>query len=266
MASCNDPSITYLNSFGYNVVRLPRAGIEPMDVLGRDGSLEKLGRLSTVWSTSEAEPAVRGPDLVTAIEGQRTKKLDLSVGLHMLTSIVQGFTGQAPRLDGAYKRARHIEFAFTNVYSRSVAPLEVGRYLAKGDLDISNPVVTRYFLDEDLQAFLITETLQSDSILVTAMDAQGQELALEIPALQSAVGGSLEVNRHAGGVTTLQFKGKNPIVFGFKVFAFAYSDGKWKLEGAKPSGALAFSTDPSDPAEMAEGVLLNSTGWVRLNR
>ena len=32
MAKVKDPSITYLNSLGYNVVKLPRAGIEPMDV------------------------------------------------------------------------------------------------------------------------------------------------------------------------------------------------------------------------------------------
>src|ERR1700722_5255378 len=31
-----DPSVTYLNKLGYNVVKLPRTGIEPMDVIGRD--------------------------------------------------------------------------------------------------------------------------------------------------------------------------------------------------------------------------------------
>ena len=29
MAKKKDPSITFLNKFGYNVIRLPRTGIEP---------------------------------------------------------------------------------------------------------------------------------------------------------------------------------------------------------------------------------------------
>ena len=31
-----DPSITFLNKFGYNVIKLPRTGIEPLDVIGRE--------------------------------------------------------------------------------------------------------------------------------------------------------------------------------------------------------------------------------------
>jgi len=30
--ACKDPSITFLNKFGYNVVKLPRTGIEPARV------------------------------------------------------------------------------------------------------------------------------------------------------------------------------------------------------------------------------------------
>ena len=38
-----DPSVTYLNKLGYNVVKLPRTGIEPMDVIGRDQTVQWLG-------------------------------------------------------------------------------------------------------------------------------------------------------------------------------------------------------------------------------
>ena len=52
MARCKDPALNYLNREGYNVVKLPRAGLEPMDVLGRDGrSLERLGKLQRIWTS-----------------------------------------------------------------------------------------------------------------------------------------------------------------------------------------------------------------------
>ena len=32
MAKKKDPSVTFLNRFGYNVIKLPRAGIEPLEL------------------------------------------------------------------------------------------------------------------------------------------------------------------------------------------------------------------------------------------
>ena len=59
--ACSDPSLTYLNGFGYNVIRLPRKGIEPLDVLGRDQSLEKLGALPDIVLSTVAAPRYKGP-------------------------------------------------------------------------------------------------------------------------------------------------------------------------------------------------------------
>ena len=36
MPKKKDPSVTFLNKFGYNVVKLPRVGIEPLDLIGMD--------------------------------------------------------------------------------------------------------------------------------------------------------------------------------------------------------------------------------------
>ena len=49
MPWCEDKAITYLNKFGYNVIKLPRAGIEPLDVLGRDRVVQPLGTAAQFW-------------------------------------------------------------------------------------------------------------------------------------------------------------------------------------------------------------------------
>ena len=57
-----DPSITFLNKYGYNVVRLPRTGIEPMDIVARDEQdILNLGPLSKVWSSPIPEPQPKPP-------------------------------------------------------------------------------------------------------------------------------------------------------------------------------------------------------------
>jgi hypothetical protein len=50
MAVCKDPLRTSLNDKGYNVILLPRQGIEPMDVLGKEDT-RRIKALN-VWERS----------------------------------------------------------------------------------------------------------------------------------------------------------------------------------------------------------------------
>ena len=68
MLRCHDPRLTYLNDLGYNVVRLPRKGINPLGVLGRDGkSLSYLGTLDQIWRvrTRLQSPAIQARFLIS---------------------------------------------------------------------------------------------------------------------------------------------------------------------------------------------------------
>jgi hypothetical protein len=77
MALCIDPAVTYLRGFGFNVVRLPRASIQALDLLGQaDGPLIRLGPLSDVWKTEKPEPKAR-PDETVDIKAQSGAKLKL---------------------------------------------------------------------------------------------------------------------------------------------------------------------------------------------
>ena len=61
MAFCEDPSLTYLNRLGYNVVRLPRTGLVPLDVLGSEDGRppEHLAALPAIWQSPLSKPAVQ---------------------------------------------------------------------------------------------------------------------------------------------------------------------------------------------------------------
>ena len=76
MGVCKDPRLTYLNSIGFNVVKLPRADVQPLEVLGRDDkSLDNLGRLSTHWKSSVPEPKAAPPSPAANINGQKTDRI-----------------------------------------------------------------------------------------------------------------------------------------------------------------------------------------------
>ena len=266
--ACKDPSITFLNRFGYNVVRLPRTGIEPMDLLGKDKSMELLGKLSAVWKSTVAAPVPSVPQAAVDVQGKQSDQLELSIGLKILANALKGFGASVPSLDFAFKKARKIQFTFTNVTSTSVAPLDAGNYLAGGDLNTTNPVVRRYLLDEDdtdAQAYLIFDVLKSDSLTVTASADHDADVKLDLPQIQAVVGVDVGVKTVGGSESTITFTGKDAVTFGFKVMQINFVNGRWNLEGAVPSGGLALAV-PSAGAVGGtveqEPVLLGS-GFIR---
>ena len=65
-----DPSITYLNALGYNVIKLPRVGISPLSLIGRDKTTAFLGDLNTMWD----RPRASARAIVSRVRRQRPEE------------------------------------------------------------------------------------------------------------------------------------------------------------------------------------------------
>jgi hypothetical protein len=258
-----DPSITFLNKFGYNVVKLPRTGIEPMDVIGRDTVTQWLGPISRVWTSGSPEPQPGPPNPAIAVNGQRTDSLDLSLGLSVLASTLAAFGASVPSLNVAYQRASSVQFTYSDVTSTSVAPFDAGNYLAEGTLSTNNPVVKNYFFGENAKAYLIVEVLKSTSITVTATDSHGLPVEIDIPALEGVVSGKVGVKPSSDSKSTITFTGTVPVTFGFSVQQIAREGDAWTLHGAAPGGDIAFAGPGfgmDQPAEETPNPLIFDTG------
>src|ERR1019366_3680357 len=122
-----DPSITFLNKFGYNVIKLPRTGIEPMDLIGRDQVTQWLGPIRSVWQPKDIannpEPLPGPAHPASAVNGQRTDALELSFAVRILANALAAFGATVPSLNAAYKDAHAVQFGYPNVPSTSVSPL-----------------------------------------------------------------------------------------------------------------------------------------------
>jgi hypothetical protein len=260
MPKKKDPSVTFLNKFGYNVVKLPRVGIEPLDVVGIDEATQWLGPLSSVWKSTVAVPEPSAPRPAAPVNGQKTDKLDIGFGLQILSNALAAFGAAAPSLDLAYKRARKVQFSYTGVTSTVVSPLEAGNYMASGTLNTDNPVVQHYFMQPDSQAFLIVDVLKSNSITVTALDEHGTEVGVDVPAIEGIVGANVKVKPGGTNSSSITFSGKKPVTFGFAVDEIMFENGKWSLAGAAPSGGLAFATAPGGAGAATTSPILLGTG------
>ena len=269
MAKKKDPSVTFLNKFGYNVVRLPRVGIEPMDIIGKDDTTQWLGPLASVWHSTIPVPTPSAPHPAAAVNGQKTDNLDLSIGLKVLANALAAFGATMPSLDVAFHRARSVQFSYSNVTSTVVAPLDAGNFLASGDLNTNNPVVQHYFLGDEAEAYLIVDVLKSDSITVNATDSSGVEVGVDVPAISATVGAKVGVKSNNASNSSITFKGAVPVTFGFIVDEIHFDGTKWQLTGSAPSGLTALGVSAGGgagaaPAMAPQPIMLGTACRVNL--
>ena len=251
--------MTYLNDAGYNVVRLPRRGIVPLGVIGRDGNARNwLGTLDQIWSSPVAAPPPGPPQPVATLTGTRTSDIKLSLGLDILANALSGMFGTtAPGLNDSYRNATSLQFAFKDVRSVAIDPFAIGEFLAQGEVR-PNPFVTRYFSGEKhADAMVITEVLEAKSIGVIAKKEAGNEVDVNVPELKGTLGAKVNVTTASGGGSEVVFEGPEYLAFGYKAFGIVRADGQWQVRGLAPDAGHAFApgagaTPVVEPGELVE--------------
>ena len=268
MALCKDPVTKELNDRGYNLVKLPRVGIEPMDVLGRDrGSMEKLGAIGEVWTSTAAVPAVSAPTPAAGITGEKSSDLDLGIGLKLLSNILAGLGGgiSLPSLSLAFKRAKKVQFRFQNVESTSITPFALGKFLASGTLDMSNPFAAHFFGNDETQEYIIFDVLKSDSLSVTAKSDNGTEVAADVGALSGALNANVKAAANTAGSTEITFQGSVKATFAFKLFEVFFENGKWVPRGVGADDDLSFALADPQASAFGKSVVIAPGTLLRLN-
>jgi len=239
-----DPSITYLNALGYNVIKLPRVGINPLSLIGKDKTTAFLGDLKTMWTGPELLPGPPNP--ASVVNGQKSAALDLGFGLNILASTLAVFGASSPSIDLSHTSAHGIQFSYSGVTSTAVDLGQLGGYLPKGQLDADNITVQRYFGTPGVEVYLIYEVLRSSSITITATDSNGNGVALNVPAIEGVVGAKVSVKPSNASSTGITFASTDGIAvtFGFKaVRLLLVSDiasGKLTYQDVEASGDIAF--------------------------
>ena len=247
-----DPSITYLNALGYNVVKLPRVGISPLSLIGKDQTTNFLGDLTSMWTGPQPALLPGPPYPASVVNGQKSAALDLGFGLNILGSTLAVFGASSPSIDLSHTSAKGIQFSYSGVTSSSIDLGILGGYLPKGRLNADNITVQRYFGTPCCEVFLIYEVLRSSSITITATDSSNNGVALDVPAIQGIVGAKVSVKPSNASNTAVTFASTDGIAvtFGFKAVRLSLisdiESGKLTFQDVQASGDIAFGV-PSYP-------------------
>src|SRR5688500_4474455 len=159
--SGSDPFVNSMKSFGYNIVRLPKADIQPLLLLSKTGdNLDRLGAVTKLLTPGDTIPAPKiiADTPAANINGTRTGSMKIGIGLSILGNII-GAMGGNLGVEAQYQQAKSAVFEFQSVFEDKIEVIELDQYL--GDADI-NPasVFVRQLLDAD-KLYIVTSTIKS---------------------------------------------------------------------------------------------------------
>ena len=250
---CKDQSVTYLKSKGYNVVRLPRADIKPLQVLiKKKDSFETLGSIESVLvaGNNKAIPEIKIDENAAGISGQKTSNLSAGVALSILGSIITAMGGNLG-MDVEYTNAKTINFEFEDVKSDSVDIIKLDMYLNDADIDPLSKQVSALLESDDI--YIITSVIKSNKISVQGTKKDNSRLKVDIPVIKEIVGGKINIESSGDEASKVSYSGENMLVFGFKAIRLIYEDGKYSaFEKADEGTPLSI-----DPPEWEERGTLN---------
>lgn len=228
MIWCSDPFLNYLKSFGYCIVRLPKANIKPLQILSkRDGSLDQLGELTTLLRAGETipPPPISKNIAMANISGQRTSNISIGIGLSILGSILSAMGGSRLGLDTKYQQAKTVVFEFHDVLEDKIELARLDQYLADADVNPFSRYVTE-LLESD-RLYIITSTIKSKKFTIEAKKSDGTTLDLSVPEVQDMVGGNVKVSGQVALTSRLTYEGSLPLIFGFQAVQLFYDQGRY---------------------------------------
>ncbi len=266
--ACRETSIDFLRDLGYTPIRLPRERIQPLDLVGKLAGGGRAKQLGSLTKLVVPRPDVQSPEItrdeaVGQVTGKKTDKLDIGVGLNLLSTIFAALGGVSASLQAAFGKARQVEFFYEDVLSDSVDIVDLRGYLGKRpSLDPNNPVVDEYFIG-DGQVLVITRTLKSDSFGVVASDEKGNKVDIDVQVLGSdlAKGG---INASKSAEMKVSFKGSKSLVFAFQGLLMRIDSGGLHASDDIPPEMGIFAARPASPGQV-QPVVLSRNGLLGLD-
>lgn len=261
-----DQSITFLKQFGYSVLRMPRPDVIPLEILSRNGKdLNRLGKIDDVMRAGTIPlPAVSPDNPSGTLTGKQSSKMDLTIGLSILGTIVRAMGGANLGLSAGYKNAKSVVFEFAEVIENNVAVAQLEQYLNGASIKPENsPGMIERLIEDEI--YVVTSTIKSKKFVVDAQAESGAKANVDVPVIASAVGGTVAVAAEGSVAGKVSYSGPSPLVFGIQAARLFFDDngqftladpmkaGEAAMRGGEVTKAVTFLDVPGAFARIDEG-------------
>jgi hypothetical protein len=244
-----DPFLNLLKDISFIPLRLPRADVQPLQLIGIAGKdLSVLGQLSDAVKAGPATvlpPVASDIATATQIQGARSSTVKLSIGLNILSGIIGALTGQNLDVSAAYKGASTLTFEFGDVTVSSVSIILLDKFLNSSDIDPAAKQIQDLMIAGD--AGVTTAVARSKKYIVSAQNDHGVDINVDVPVIQNVASGKLGVSTTGNNNTKVVYEGPTAITFGVQALRLGF-DANGKITGFTQVAAGAGAVRGLEPA------------------
>lgn len=187
-----DPFLNLLKDIGFLPLRLPRADVQPLQLLNVDGkTFSLLGDLDEAMNAGSAKlPAIK-KDIATAgqIQGTRSSTVKASLGLDILGNILGALTGSKLDVSAGFQNASTLTFEFGDVTVSTVSVILLDKYLNVATIDATAKEIKQ--LMQAGKVGVTTAVARSKKYIVSAQNDKGNDIKADVPVIKGIASGNL---------------------------------------------------------------------------
>jgi hypothetical protein len=251
---CRDPFVTQLYRLGYSLIPLPEAGMEPLDVYGRQGrELFRLGRLDALFDAGTGVLPSVTPNIEAAeLKITRSSSLDSGLG----ASIVSDWLGKnQPEVAAKVHDLGKFSFQLKGVVKDRVDLVPLDDFLTAASMKSGAPFFRRMVDSDDV--YVVTSLLKARSVLLSSTEKQAGNVNASLPAESGLpVGGKAKVEMVTSENAAQEFKASIPLAFAVQAVQICFLNGAYKTLRVDRSRLQLMSDDGRTRATEDE------TGWL----
>ncbi len=243
----NDTTTLLREMFKATPLRVPEARVQPLVVVAhKDNNIQFRGDLSFLLENPGAFVMDFNTDAVADVALERTKSIDIDVGLSILEGLLEGLKISPAAVGVALKGAKEISFSFNRVQRRWVDLGKLGLQLKTNRLDLTHPAV-KIFMGEEASTFLlISDAIVSNSFGVNLESGREDAFEAGVPAIQQFVADAkLDVRVKSSFKNNITFEGDSPLTFAFSCV---------RIEFDPTTGAIALMEEVNPKTRGLESV------------
>lgn len=215
---CKNDTIDWLrDTFQATPLRVPEARVQPLMVVAyQEDKVQFRGELQFLLQYPEHFNLSLQTGKVANVALQRTKKMDISVGMSVLEGFLQGFQMSPASVGLALKGAKEVSFSFSNVERRWVDLGQLGGQLKTNQLDLENPASKIFVSEEPPLLLIVSDVIVCRSFELNIESGNDTSLEASIPAIQKAVADAkLKVKVESKSAQSIAFEGEEFLTFAF---------------------------------------------------
>ncbi len=226
-----DELVQVFREYGYCLVRLPRTGVQPLQLLARnrDGSYALMGAVGRLF---QAHPDYPEPSLPpekpapSQILGRESTKLKRSIGLELLGNFTEALGLGDASADIENERVDKISFELHQVKVQEIDFFDLDRFLNRAELDSAAKDSVQKVKNGDL--YIISAILKAKAFSIKTYDENEKAIKAIVQDNHEIIGIKGEIGTNQENEHNITYTGEQELIFAFKAAQIKYENSTFR--------------------------------------